>query len=326
MEIGLQLGSKSYAELRDLAQMAEELGFSAIYVPDHFAYEQPGVGLDANAPAYEAIGMLAGLAAATRRVKIGGLVLCNMFRHPALTAQATTTLDHVSNGRALLGLGAGWTRAEFDMTGLPFPDVGVRLRMLDEALKVIKSLWREETTTFSGEFYQLRDAISTPKPLSKPHPPILLGGNGKGLLRIAAREAQMLNIVSETGRQGTVKPEAVGKLTEEAFKQRIEFVRAEARAAGRDPKEIHFSSVLFMPVLTDAAAAALSVADNLGSLFGLKGEAVRRMPLALIGTPDECVAELKRREREWSLEHVVLSGTRNPKDIERFAREVLAKL
>ena len=120
--------------IRELAALADDGGFHYLTVPDHFVLEEPGSGLDVTKPSFEAIAVLGALAASTRRAKIGGMVLCNMFRHPALTAQAVSTLDHLSGGRAFLGIGAGWTRAEFDMMGIDYPDVKVRLRMLDEAL------------------------------------------------------------------------------------------------------------------------------------------------------------------------------------------------
>src|SRR5262245_3511765 len=153
MDFGLQVGGMQVGTLRELAQMADDGGFRYLTVPDHFVLEQPGSGIDPSTPSLEAIAVLGALAASTRRVKLGGMVLCNMFRHPALTAQAVSTLDHLSGGRAFLGIGASWTRAEFDMMGLPFPDVKVRLRMLDEALAAIKLLWSEERATMAGEFY-----------------------------------------------------------------------------------------------------------------------------------------------------------------------------
>ncbi len=327
MDFGLQLAGIPASDMVALAQQAEASGFSAIYVPDHWAYEQRGgSGLDDKALAWEATTILGALAGATARVRIGALVLCNLFRHPGTTAQATTTLDHLSGGRALLGLGSGWTRAEFEMMGAPFPDVQPRLRMLDEAVRIIKALWTSERVTFDGEFYHLRDAISVPKPVQKPHPPVMLGGSGKGLLRIAAREADIVNVISDSGRAGTILPSEVAKLTDEGFRRKLDFVRTEARAAGRDPDAITLSSTIFIPMLADSAEAASNFATGLGGLFGLSGAEVRRMPLALIGTADECVAELSRRGREWGVRHYILSGYGKAATAARIAREVLARV
>jgi probable F420-dependent oxidoreductase len=324
MEIGLQVGGMPVASLRELAALADERGFRWLTVPDHFVLEEPGSGLDATKPSLEAIAVLGALAASTTRAKLGGMVLCNMFRHPALTAQAVSTLDHLSSGRAFLGIGAGWTRAEFDMMGLPYPDVKVRLRMLDEALVAIKMLWTQERATFTGDTYRLKDAVCVPQPLQKPHPPILLGGSGKGLLRVAARHADIVNLTADVGRAGTVDFAEVARFDEAAFVAKGEFVRAEARAAGRDPAQIALSSIVFMLMITDTSAAADQLAAGIAPMFGVNPADARRIPLALIGTPDEIVEELRRRERAWGVTLTIISGARRDRaTVERFAREIL---
>ncbi len=324
MDFGLQVGGMQVGALRELAAMADGGGFRYVTVPDHFVLEQPGSGIDPDTPSLEAIAILGALAVSTTRVRIGGMVLCNLFRHPALTAQAVSALDHLSGGRAFLGIGAGWTRAEFEMMGLPFPDVKVRLRMLDEAVTVIKLLWKEERATMSGEFYRLTDAISVPKPVQRPHPPILIGGSGKGLLRVAARHADVVNLTADVGRAGTVDMREVARFDEAAFVAKGEFVRAEARAAGRDPAAIAMSSIVFNLSITDSKAEGDALAANLAPIFGVNAADARRVPLALIGTPDEIITELKRREREWGMTLTIVSGTRwHAAVIERFMREVL---
>jgi probable F420-dependent oxidoreductase len=327
MDFGLQLAALPAADLLESARKAESWGYAALYVPDHWAYErQGGGGLDDGANAWEATTILGAIAAVTSRARLGALVLCNLFRHPATTAQAMVTLDHLSGGRALLGIGSGWTKAEFDMMGMAFPDVKPRLRMLDEAVRVVKSLWTAPRTTFDGDFYRLRDAFIVPKPMQTPHPPVMLGGNGKGILRIAAREADHLNVISDAGRAGTVLMSEVGKLTEDVFKGKLDFVRAEARAAGRDPDAIVFSSTIFMPMISDSEAEAHAFAASMGGMFGLGPDQVMRMPMTLIGTPAQCVAELQRRERAWGTRHYIMSGFGGPALAERFARDVAPKV
>src|SRR5262245_29496520 len=270
MDFGLQLAALPAKDLLTLARNAEAWGYASLYVPDHWAYErQGGGGLDDGANAWEATAMLGALATVTTRARIGALVLCNLFRHPATTAQAITTLDHLSGGRAVLGIGSGWTKAEFDMTGMAFPDVKPRLRMLDEAVRIVKALWTEDRTTIAGQFYQVRDAFLTPKPVQRPHPPILLGGNGKGILRIAARDADHVNLISDAGRAGTILMSEVAKFTETAIRRKIDFVRGEAKAAGRDPDAITFSSTIFIPMIADTEAAAQAFAANFGGMLGL---------------------------------------------------------
>lgn len=327
MDFGLQLAALPAKDLIELARNAEAWGYTSLYVPDHWAYEhQGGGGLDDGANAWEATTLLGALAAVTAKARIGALVMCNLFRHPATTAQHIVTLDHVSGGRAQLGIGSGWTKAEFEMMGMPFPDVKPRLRMLEEAVRVVKSLWREARTTFDGEFYHLKDAFLVPKPVQQPHPPVLLGGSGKGVLRIAAREADHVNVISDAGRAGTILMSEVAKVTEDAFRAKIDFVRAEAKAAGRDPDAITFSSTIFMPMIADTEAAGHEFACGMAGALGLDPEQVKRMPMALIGTPEECAAELKRREREWGTKHYIMSGFGGPALSERFAREIAPKV
>ncbi|MEW6267723.1 MAG: LLM class flavin-dependent oxidoreductase [Thermodesulfobacteriota bacterium] len=327
MDFGLQLAALPAKDVLETARNAEAWGYATLYVPDHWAYErQAGGGLDDGANAWEATTILGAVAAVTAKARIGALVLCNLFRHPATTAQHIATLDHVSNGRAILGIGSGWTKAEFEMMGMPFPDVKPRLRMLDEAVRVIKSLWTESRTTFEGEFYRLADAFLVPKPLQSPRPQVMLGGSGKGILRIAAREADHVNVISDAGRAGTILMSEVAKVTEDAFKAKLDFVRTEARAAGRDPDAITFSSTLFMPMLTDTEAAGDEFASNMGGMLGLSGEQVKRMPMTLIGTKEQWIAELKRREREWGVKHYIMSGFGGPQLAERFAREIAPKV
>jgi probable F420-dependent oxidoreductase len=323
MRFGLQMMNLEFPQLRDVAQLAEGLGFHVLYLPDHIVYEAPERQHDPHHLAYDVMVQAAVIAEATRRVRVGHLVLCNLFRHPVITAQSLVTLDHVSEGRALAGLGTGWTETEFRMTGIPYPDITTRLRMLEEALSVIRALWTQETTTFEGEFYRLRDAILWPKPRQTPHPPIVLGGGGRGLLRVAARHADVVNIISEVGRDGYIKMANVAKLDPASFQGKVRFLREEAARHGRDPKSIEVSDVCFTTMLTDSPADTQAMAANMGAMLGAPPEAMLKGPLNLIGTPDECVAELRRRAREWEVEEFVFPFA-GEEMLKRLAQEVLA--
>jgi probable F420-dependent oxidoreductase len=324
MDFGLSLVGLPARELLDTARKAEELGYAAFYLPDHWVLERPGGGgLDDATNTWDAPAMLGAIAAVTQKVRIGALVLCNLFRHPATTAQAITTLDHVSGGRAMLGIGSGWTRAEFEMMGAPFPDVKPRLRMLEESILAIKALWTSERADFKGEFYNLTEAISFPKPMQTPHPPIMVGGGGKGLLRIAARVADKVNIGVDTGRAGTVDRAEVAKTTDAGFIARMEFLKAEMDAAGRDFSKMEVSSTVFTGMIADTAEQADGFAGMLGGLFGLEAEEVKRMPICLIGTVEQCAAELTRRRTAWGVSHYVISARASEELAERFIREVV---
>jgi probable F420-dependent oxidoreductase len=320
MELGVQASSGDFAKVRDVVQAAEDLGYATVYFPDHFIYET-GLGVyDPAQPVYEAATVLAALAMATTRVRLGTHVLCNQFRHPALTAKILTTLDHVSGGRLLAGMGAGWTRSEFDMMGIDFPPVSTRLAMLDEALQVILALWTEERASFSGTYYHLRDAVAAPKPLQRPHPPLMLGGNGKGVMRLAARYADVVNIAQDLGKAGKVDAGRLGAFTSEAFCERAAFLRAECEAVGRPMPRLHATA--FIITITDTAAASRAAAENFAGMLGLAPETVRRMPTILIGTPAELIAELTRREREDGLSEISI-GMPSMRVVRRLGEEVL---
>ncbi len=322
MEYGLQVGTVDWPRLKDVAQAAEQLGFRSLMLPDHFFYEGPERMPAAEFFSYDAMIRAAVLVEATKTIEIGHLVLCNLFRHPAITAQALMSLDTLSGGRIFAGLGSGWTEREFEMTGMAFPPVGPRLRMLDEALSVLRLLFTEPSTTFNGEFYQLREAVLNPKPVRKPYPPILLGGGGRGLLRIAGRHADVINIISDTGKAGYIKVDEIAKLTDAAFQEKVRFVRAEAARHGRNPRDIRISNVVFTTMITDSAEATSAAAAAMSGFFGIAPEALRYSPLALIGTPDELIAEIKRRTAAWELGQIVFAFS-DETSMRRLAEEVL---
>jgi probable F420-dependent oxidoreductase len=323
MEYGLQLGNLDWQRLRDVAQAAEGLGFEVLMVPDHIVMEGPERAFDPHHLSYDPMLMVAVLSQATKKVRVGHLVLCNLFRHPVITAQSLASLDGLSGGRLIAGLGTGWTEREFRMTGMPFPDIGTRLRMLDEALTCMRSLWTNEETTFAGEFYRLHDCILWPKPVQQPHPPILLGGGGKGLLRVAAKHADVVNIISDAGKPGYIKLANVAKLTSDAFTAKVRFVREEAARHGRDGRAIRISNVIFSTILTDSPAATRTTAEGMAPMFGTTVEGMLRAPMALIGTPEECARELRRRAREWDVSQVIFSGDLGERMLRRLGEEIM---
>lgn len=322
MEFGLQLNNIEWPRAKDIAREAEEIGFDTLLVPDHLVYETVDKQFDPHHRAYDAMVFVAVLAEATKRVKLGHLVLCNLFRHPAVTAQSLASLDTLSGGRTYAGLGTGWTEREFRMTGIPYPDIATRLRMLDEAITCMKSLWANEQTTYRGEFYQLNEAILWPKPVQQPHPPILVGGGGRGLLRLAAKHADVINIISDAGKPGYISVAQIAKLTDASFREKIRFVREEAKKNGRDPKAIRISNVIFSLVLTDSEKATRAAAEGMAPIFGTTPELILLSPMSLIGTPEQCAAELRRRAREWEVSQFVFSFT-DEATMRRLAKEVL---
>jgi probable F420-dependent oxidoreductase len=325
MEFGLQINGPDLIQGRDIAQTAEALGFRTVYFPDHLVLEGPERQAQGT-PAYDPMVQAAVVATATKRIRVGQLVLCNLFRHPAVTARSIATIDELSNGRAVLGLGSGWTETEFRMTGIDFPPIGPRLRMLDEALTCIRGLWGDAPFSFEGEFYRFREASLSPRPVQRPHPPVILGGSGKGLLRIAAKHADVVNIVSETGKQGYISIAEAAKLTDDSFREKIRFLHGETAAAGRDPKRVRVSGMIATVAVTDTRDDARGMAGAIAGMFGVPAEMILTSPLFLVGAPDDLVAELRRREREWGLGEVIIAGQYTVETLERFGREVLPQL
>ena len=308
MEFGVMLHNLEAARYRDNAQAAEAIGYDLITFPDHIVEEGPERQYNPKEPAYDHIAMAAAVIEATRKIRVGHLVLCNLFRHPAITAQSLMTLDQLSGGRLVAGLGTGWTETEFKMTGIAFPPITERLRMLDEALTCILSLWANERTTFDGEFYKFKDAILWPKPIQQPHPPIIVGGGGKGLLRLAAKYADYVNIIPDAGKAGYISLEVVKRTTDESFRRKVSFVREEARRLGRKPDAVRISNYIFTAIVTDSREATRKTAEMMAPMFGQTPEGILASPMTLIGTREECIAELKRRAKDWSTSQVIFTG------------------
>ncbi|MBI3781935.1 MAG: LLM class flavin-dependent oxidoreductase, partial [Deltaproteobacteria bacterium] len=161
-----------------------------------------------------------------------------------------------------------------------------------------------------------------PKPVQK-LPPILLGGGGKGLLRLAAKYADILNIISDAGKPGYISLQNVAKLTDDSFQSKIAFTREEAKRHGRDGSKIQISNVIFTTMITDSPAATKAMAEGMAPMFNTTPEGMLHSPMALIGTPEECIAELRRRIRAWDLSQIVFSFT-GEDNMRKLAEQVLA--
>ena len=181
----------TYARMRDLAQMAEAAGFESFVRSDHWL----SLNGDWSAHATDAWTTLAALARDTTRIRLGTMVSPVTFRSPIALAKTVTTVDEISGGRVELGIGAGWYDAEHERFGIPYPSMPERFAMLEEQLQILIGLWTKTLFTFRGRHYEVRDAVCEPKPVQKPHPPIVVGGYGKPrLVRLAAMYADELNL------------------------------------------------------------------------------------------------------------------------------------
>lgn len=182
--------TQSFAELASLGRHVEQTGWDGIWYADHF---MPNAK-DTSQPTPEAWTTLSALAATVPRIRLGTLVSGNTYRHPAILAKMAATVDHISGGRVVLGLGSGWQENEHMAYGIPFYSVNGRLRRLEEACQIIKALYRQESVTFDGKYYQLKNAPLQPKPQQQNLPLMIGGGGEKVTLRIAAKYADEWNV------------------------------------------------------------------------------------------------------------------------------------
>jgi F420-dependent oxidoreductase-like protein len=224
MRYGLKLSQDATIDqLRAVWRVADEAGFDHCWCMDHLAT----LGPRDDGPIFEAWTLVAGMAIATSRTRVGCMVTGNTYRHPALLAKAAVTVDHLSGGRLEFGIGAGWAENEHTMLGLPFGTKGDRADWLEEACEVIRSLWTQPRTSLNGKQYKITEAVAEPKPVQQPNPPIWIGGSGRQrTLRITARYADVWNAAGGS-------PADVAE-TSAVLDQRCEEI-------GRDPGEIRRS-------------------------------------------------------------------------------------
>ncbi len=228
--------TQSFAEMLEIARHAESTGWDGLWLADHFMPD----AADTSAPWPEAWTTLAALAAGVPRIRIGTLVTGNTYRHPAVLAKMAATVDHISQGRAVLGLGAGWQVNEHEQYGIHYGTVGERLARLEEACQVIKGLFTEKSASFDGKHYQLTDASLEPKPLQSPLPLLIGGGGEKVTLRIAARFADEWNVWGDV----------------ETLRRKMKILDEHCAKVGRDPSAIQRSAVALLFLSDDEAFVA----------------------------------------------------------------------
>jgi F420-dependent oxidoreductase-like protein len=270
LRFGVHSGPQNttYESYRDVWLRAEELGFDWVSDFDHFL----PIHSDPAGPQFEGTTLLSAMAAQTSRVRCAVLVLGVTYRHPAVVANIAATIDHVSGGRLELGMGAAWFELEHQQYGIPFPRIGVRMDMLDEACRIMRSLWTQETTTFEGKHYQLKDARLEPKPVQE-RLPLVIGGSG---------ERRTLRIVAE---HGDVWNTFYGD--EEHYRHLLDVLAGHCADVGRDPADVR-KSLTFRAVLDEDEGAAQERIRELHG--GDPPERTRRM--TIVGTPEQCVERL----------------------------------
>jgi probable F420-dependent oxidoreductase len=289
------MSTPTMTDWRSLARMCEDLGYSCLFVPDHFG--------DQFAP----IVAMTVAAEATTTLRVGTLVLDNDYRHPAVLAKEIATLDLSSGGRVELGLGAGWLQRDYDQSGLPLDPPAVRVERMLESLAIIKGLWRNETFSYAGAHYTVNELPGLPRPRSTA-PTLLVGGGSRRVLSIAAREADIVGVNADL-RSGYVGPEVIESMAPERWDARLAWVR-EAAGPRFDALDVQVLTFLVMVGIPRAKAVA-----DAPSVYGIPADVAVDLPIGLVGTVDEICDVLVARRARWGFNYVVV----HPWDVEAFA-------
>ncbi|MEU4885961.1 MULTISPECIES: LLM class F420-dependent oxidoreductase [Streptomyces] len=317
LRFGLQIARFDYPgvgphqvfdRVTDIARTAEEAGFDSIWAQDHF-YQAPvpGIGWQADEPVLEPYTMLAALAARTSRVRLGTTVTGVTYRNPALLAKTVSTLDVISGGRAVLGIGAAWHEEEHTGYGYDYPSDAERLSRLEEALRICRPMFRDERPVFTGEYYRVDGAVNSPPPLAPGGPPILVGGSGeKRTLRLVARYADACNLFGDL----------------DTVRHKLKVLDGHCETENRDPAEITRTKMSCL-LINESDAEARRRYDEMGAAMGDWAPMLGGMAMA--GSPDR-IAEQVAEYFEAGLDGLVfyLPDTHDL-DTVRMAGETLVK-
>jgi probable F420-dependent oxidoreductase len=280
-------GKQGGASLINTARRAETLGYHIFLMPDHI-----GIELAQIAP----VPALAAIAAATTTIHIGTIVFDNDFRHPVLLAKEIATLDLLSNGRFEWGLGAGWHQAEYEQSGIPFDPAGQRVSRMEEALTLIKALLSTSgPVNFSGQYYTVKDFISFPQPSQRPFPPLIIGGGGTRLLKIAARHADSIGVM----------PKAMERSFEDA-REKVNYIR---QMAGDRWPQIELNILASQAIITNdrrAVAEQLTEVDGWRGWRGVPIEQILTTPHVLLGTVEEICAQLLSNREQLGISYIAI--------------------
>lgn len=274
------------AEWRALARKIEDLGYSTLFHSDHFGEQLAPV---------PALGMAA---EATNRLRVGMLVAANDFRHPVMHAKELATLDLLSDGRVEWGIGAGWLAPEYKAAGIPFDPPAVRVSRLEESVAVMRALFAEGDVNHEGDHYRLTGVDGFPKPVQRPHPPLLVGGAQRRLLSFAARTADIVGVnplppARPAGRD--THPSLV-----DAVDRQIDWIRA---AAGKRFDELELSAVAFPALVTGRRGKRI---EQIAARRGISRDELLASPHVILGTVDQICERLEAHRQRWGVSYWVV--------------------
>ena len=270
-------------EWADVARQAEDLGYVSLQIDDHFGSQLAPI------PAAMAA------AAATNSIKVGTLVAGNDFRNPVVLAKEAATIDLLSDGRFVLGIGAGWLKGDYDVAGIRQDAASTRIERLDEAVQVMRGIWSAEPFSFSGQHYTVAEITGYPKPVSDI--PVLIGGGGQKVLSLAARRADIVGINPKiVGR--SINPRSMATAAADVVDEKLGWVKA---AAGDRYDQIELQLQVFVVVVTDDP---MPVAEKLASNFGLPPEVVLAAPYFQIGSVAQITDNLRELRDRWDISYI----------------------
>lgn len=273
----------SAREWSQIARRAEDLGYASLQIDDHFGSQLAPI------PACMAA------AAATETLKIGTLVAGNDFRNPVVLAKEAATIDLLSDGRFMLGIGAGWLRNDYRVAGIEQADARTRIARLAEAVQICRGAWTGEPFSFDGEHYRISEFTGYPKPVSSI--PVLIGGGGKEILSLAARKADIVGVNPKIVARD-INPRSMATTAADAVDERIGWIRA---AAGDRMEDIELQLQVFVTVVTDDRQA---VAEKLAPSLGLPPEVVLSAPYFQIGPLGLIADHLCELRDRWGISYV----------------------
>src|SRR5580692_2569498 len=310
MRFGLQIPNFTAGEtpgalfdgVVDMATAAEATGFDSVWVMDHF-YQLPPMG-GPSQPMLDSYTLLGALAARTSRVRLGTMVTGVTYRNPAHLAKIVTTLDVISSGRAILGIGAAWYDVEHEGLGFDFPPAGERLDRLAEALQICRAMFTEEAPTFGGRYYRIDEARNVPSPVQPGGPPILIGGGGeKRTLKLVAQYADMCNLFGDAA----------------TIAHKVDVLRGHCKAVGRDPSAVTVSRLSTL-VVTGSDEETTATKKFLRDVTGEEPAG------SDVGTPEQLVARIEELA-EAGVEYFVFNiPTGTPETVRQVGREVVGAL
>lgn len=301
----------NFDQMKTILEHAEKSSFSHAWFSDHFIMTKDSTELISH----EAFAAMFAAASYTNTLRIGSLVFCNNYRHPAVLAKQIASLDQFSKGRIEFGYGAGWKEVEYNAYGLDFPSAGTRIRMMNEGIEVIRKLWTEDYANFEGEYYTLRDAVSYPKPVQTPHPPIWFGTMEakQKMLKAAVDHADGINIA--------------WSFSPDVYQEKLARIDEFCKENGRDPKSLAKSYGVWTRVF-DTEKEKEAVAKEMQVQRGFTDEQMeRRLSGSLYGTPEE-ITEKLRKYVKLGITHFIFMFPKD-KEVESmqiFDQQIIPKL